>query len=321
MTSLVIVKNFKSIQILRLVAALAIVFFHIPTIGFGTFGVDIFFVISGFVMLLSTEIKTKNFFLKRLIRILPIYYIFTVGVFIISWKFPFLVNNTTADINHLIKSFFFIPFDKNGIGHYPILFIGWTLNYEMYFYSLFAVSLIISKRYRSLLSTFFLSFSYILCKDQTYLPLMVYSNSIVFEFVLGMMIYELIIVVRYRYIVYMSLMIFIAMFWGSISINERFFYYGIPSAFAVGFFIYFFEGKNMPKFLLVLGSASYAMYITHPFVIQIFSKVLNWFDSNIIFQMSASVLSFLLINLLALGIYYFIELPSIKFLRKLFLVN
>ena len=44
------------------------------------------------------------------------------------------LNNTTADLEHLIKSLFFIPFNKNGAGHYPILFLGWTLNFEIIFY-------------------------------------------------------------------------------------------------------------------------------------------------------------------------------------------
>ena len=103
----------SSIEILRFIAVFAVVFYHIPNIGFGSFGVDLFFVISGFVMLLSTEQNSDNFFLKRLTRILPTYFIFTIVIFFIAFNFPELVNNTTADFNHLIKSTFFLPFNKN----------------------------------------------------------------------------------------------------------------------------------------------------------------------------------------------------------------
>ena len=130
-----------SIELLRFLAATAVVFVHIPIVKFGNIGVDIFFAISGFVMMLSTESSSKNFFLKRIIRVAPTYYIFTLGVFFSALIAPSVLNNTTADFSQLVQSFLFVPFDKNGVGHYPILFLGWTLNYEMYFYLLFALAL------------------------------------------------------------------------------------------------------------------------------------------------------------------------------------
>ena len=91
------------IEFSRFVAAMLVMCVHIPVFGFGAFGVDIFFIISGFVMMHSTERTSSNFFKKRLIRILPNYYIFTLGVFILALKFPHLLNNTTAYLNHLLK--------------------------------------------------------------------------------------------------------------------------------------------------------------------------------------------------------------------------
>ena len=123
-----------NIQVLRFIAAFSVMMVHLPLIGFGIWGVDIFFVISGFIMMYVTEKNHKNFFLKRLIRIIPIYWILTFGVFSVAILKPDLLNNTTADYEHLLKSLFFIPFNKNETGHFPILFLGWTLNYEMIFY-------------------------------------------------------------------------------------------------------------------------------------------------------------------------------------------
>ena len=60
--------HFDSIQALRGLAALFVVFQHIRFLNFGAFGVDIFFCISGFMIMFTTEKSTKYFFRKRLIR-------------------------------------------------------------------------------------------------------------------------------------------------------------------------------------------------------------------------------------------------------------
>jgi len=52
----------ENIEVIRFVAAFAVVCFHIPAIRVGSFGVDIFFIISGFVMMLSTEYSSYKFF-------------------------------------------------------------------------------------------------------------------------------------------------------------------------------------------------------------------------------------------------------------------
>jgi exopolysaccharide production protein ExoZ len=311
--------KYSSIETLRFIAVFAVVFYHIPNIGFGSFGVDLFFVISGFVMLLSTEQNSDNFFLKRLTRIFPTYFIFTIVIFFIAFNFPELVNNTTADFDHLIKSVFFVPFNKNGGGHYPLLFVGWTLNYEMFFYALFAISLMISKKYRSIISTILLTITFILCQNKLFFPLIVYSEPIIFEFVLGMIVYELIIMRRYKYVIIMFSLIIISIYISSVSFDGRLFYYGIPSAFIVGISFYFFENRNIPKLILTLGGASYSIYLIHMFVIQFFNKVIKWFEMNLIYQISASLLCLLFINLIALAVYRLIELPTIHFLRRLFL--
>ena len=180
------------IEFSRFVAAMLVMCVHIPVFGFGAFGVDIFFIISGFVMMHSTERTSSNFFKKRLIRILPNYYIFTLGVFILALKFPHLLNNTTADLNHLLKSLFFIPFNKNETGHFPILFLGWTLNLEMLFYSIFALSLMINKKYRGFISSYILLTIFLISAYINSFPLKAYNDFIIFEFILGMIIYLII---------------------------------------------------------------------------------------------------------------------------------
>ena len=72
--------NLRTLQILRAMAATSVVYSHIGVNpDFGQFGVDIFFVISGFVMTLIVENgqKPATFLLKRVLRILPLYWILT----------------------------------------------------------------------------------------------------------------------------------------------------------------------------------------------------------------------------------------------------
>ena len=76
---------------------------HLPLLGFGSWGVDIFFVISGFIMMYVTENNHKHFLLKRIIRIVPLYWIITFGVFTLAIFYPYLLNNTTANFEHLFK--------------------------------------------------------------------------------------------------------------------------------------------------------------------------------------------------------------------------
>ena len=84
--------HFDSIQALRGLAALFVVFQHVRFLNFGAFGVDIFFCISGFMIMFTTEKSTKYFFRKRLVRILPLYYLMTLGTYLSLLLFPSMFN-------------------------------------------------------------------------------------------------------------------------------------------------------------------------------------------------------------------------------------
>ena len=134
------------LQYLRGFAAIGVVLFHASqsagfAIAAGAFGVDIFFVLSGFLMTLITNERSRPwpFLRERLLRIVPPYWIATIaalwlGIAGIFW---------TPSLMQAAASFAFIPY--GGPGHapyfYPVLTIGWTLNYEMLFYCVFAGTL------------------------------------------------------------------------------------------------------------------------------------------------------------------------------------
>jgi len=114
----------------------------------GPFGVAIFFVISGFVMWITTasvEITPAQFWRRRLQRILPLYWLFLSLLIVIALSVPQFLRSTVISPESVIKSFLFIP-------HYhavqklliaPILIPGWSLNYEMFFYFIFGLALLI----------------------------------------------------------------------------------------------------------------------------------------------------------------------------------
>ncbi len=233
----------NTVEAIRFLAALSVFFVHIPAVGVGHFGVDAFFVVSGYVMMLSTHLTHDNFFFKRLIRIVPTYYFLTLGVFGIAVVYPSLLGNTTADISHLIKSLLFIPFDKNGTGHAPVLFLGWTLNYEMYFYLLFAIALAVSHQYRSVVVTLLIFSIWCLCSVADVFITKVYGDLIVFEFVLGIFLYLILHSRRYQEIIPIVLVLALAALISKDPFGSRLFYADIPAVGVIIVALRFFENS------------------------------------------------------------------------------
>ena len=148
--------HFDGIQTLRGLAAILVVMEHIRFFACGAFGVDIFFCISGFMIMLTTQNDTGYFFKKRLIRIVPFYWIMTLGSFALMLLFPSMFQASEATLSRLVKSLLFIPFDMGSGVLQPLLRIGWTVNCEMFFYLLFWLAFHISHKYRGLLCSIFL---------------------------------------------------------------------------------------------------------------------------------------------------------------------
>jgi exopolysaccharide production protein ExoZ len=154
----------KTIQYLRGIAALMVVYAHflgllerygdgglgLDRFRIGYSGVDIFFVISGLIMVVTTAttpVSPAQFLLRRIQRIVPTYWFYTALMVIAVLAVPGLLNTAQFDLDHVLKSFLFIPEYHPRITDaiWPILVQGWTLNYEMFFYLLFAVTLLIPR--------------------------------------------------------------------------------------------------------------------------------------------------------------------------------
>ncbi|MGB3645657.1 MAG: acyltransferase [Mesorhizobium sp.] len=193
-------KRLYAIQYLRAVAALGVVVFHAAErtgthFAIGAAGVDIFFVISGFIMwvLAGTRTTTPAAFLReRIKRIVPLYWIVT-GVMILGALFG-LFPNLRLTPGYVLSSLFFIPSRSPGAGDiWPVLVQGWTLNYEMFFYLLFAASLFLRSRWRPpALTMLFLALvaTGLLTDPQMSAP-RIWTDPLLLEFLLGMALGEI----------------------------------------------------------------------------------------------------------------------------------
>ena len=183
--------RFNSIQMLRGLAAIFVIFEHVRFLNCGAFGVDIFFCISGFIIMLSTQKSTEHFMKKRLIRILPLYDLMTVGTFGLLLLFPAMFETTKADLEALIKSLFFIPFDIGGGVMQPLMRVGWTVYYEIFFYLIFLIAFKLSHKYRGLLCSVFIILLVTLVNvfSPSALFFKFYGDPVILEFVFGICAY------------------------------------------------------------------------------------------------------------------------------------
>lgn len=151
--------TYKLIQILRALAALMVVAHHatimlwqrehlpVRTWFNGASGVDLFFVISGFVMTVSSaplsgaSHPARTFLARRLERVVPMYWLVTTAKVAVLLLVPALGLNALGTWGHVLASYLFIPSVNAQGALEPVVIVGWTLNFEMAFYVLFALAL------------------------------------------------------------------------------------------------------------------------------------------------------------------------------------
>jgi exopolysaccharide production protein ExoZ len=115
----------------------------------GSTGVDIFFVISGFVMALSVSSSRPSpyeFIQNRIVRIVPLYWVATAIVAILSFAGLMVIGCPQISWHRILSSLAFLPLQGSGGSiSDPVLFVGWSLKYEMMFYVGFALSLLLPR--------------------------------------------------------------------------------------------------------------------------------------------------------------------------------
>jgi exopolysaccharide production protein ExoZ len=327
----------QSIQVLRALAATTVIFAHIRFINRGGFGVNIFFVVSGFIICYMSSLNPSYFWLKRIFRIVPLYWVGTLGVFLIALAAPNLLNYTTARPYELGKSLFFIPFVKESGRMAPILFLGWTLEYEMFFYLIFAAALAINKKKDGWLAILMLSVVAIAGRvahpASTFLSF--YSNPIIMEFALGILAFYAWKKWKSRLAqlpVTVAVLISLACYAIFFRIDK-----GVPSSIHFARIVPGFlfqgglslvillcflsmEGKfTFPRWMLAVGDASYSLYLFHPYIIQLVSRKIISFAVLTPLSVIALIGTIGLCFLFAIASFKFLERPSNEFLRRTFL--
>lgn len=150
------------VQVLRFLAAFAVVAFHawgvapegykVPdgvasfVLAHGGHGVDLFFVISGFIIFYASHRSTLSagqFLRRRVERIVPLYFLATLAVVLLGLTLPDIFGTPGwLTLRHVLKSLAFISFSD---GEMPVVYVGWSLEYEMYFYLAAALLMALTK--------------------------------------------------------------------------------------------------------------------------------------------------------------------------------
>jgi exopolysaccharide production protein ExoZ len=302
--------HFFSIQILRGMAALAVVFFHVSEMLLqytdrqgifcrfasmwhtGVAGVDLFFIISGFVMVQSTRGKfqqsgsSAEFMLRRIIRIVPSYWLYT-SVMLVLVLLPFTLKNQVFSGLYTIASYLLIPV-LNPVSSLdlPLLAPGWTLSYEMYFYLIFALLLRFHERFLlpavSLL--FFISASIGVWLGTQNPIVKVLTSPLLLEFVLGCYLARLVDTrTPSNVFCYVMIACGLVALWCSQDLHNnvelRFIVWGIPMCILTAGCVFLekngkaaFIGRHL---LTALGDCSYSTYLTHTFIILCASTLLK----------------------------------------------
>jgi peptidoglycan/LPS O-acetylase OafA/YrhL len=288
------------IQVLRAVAALMVAAHHalheaggvalragttapVPSPVWAA-GVDLFFVISGFVMvhasrdLFGTTGAARVFLARRVARVVPLYWLVTAVYLGIALAAPAVLNGDVLDPVFVAASFAFWPMARPDGLVQPLYSLGWTLNYEMWFYALFALAVALPRARAVAAAALALAASVVLGRLVALpQPLAFWAEPIVLEFAFGL---GLGLARAHGLVLPAGIRLALAaagaagLVWVGTAMPDlpRFVAFGIPGAIlvaAAGLGPARAGGASMPaRWGERLGDASYALYLVHPFAVR-----------------------------------------------------
>jgi len=337
-----------NIQALRGIAVLLVVFYHIIAIEtkynsnyivmpdffkIGNIGVDIFFIISGFIMVTVTKnyFKDRNKFYKfiylRFTRIYPLYWFYTILLLPILFIKPEWVNSSQNGNVNILSSILLFPTET-----LPLVMVGWSLIHEIYFYIIFGLFLLLIDKSKLIKYTFIWLLLIIISNiliDYNLPLIKLIINPLTVEFIAGILLGIYFLKYNHKisfsktllFISFLSLL-FISYLHESVEIQgwSRIMIYGVPSFLIVLFSIEVEkQGFVFHKYLILIGDASYSIYLSHLLTLNVVAKVFNIFlFENYIFELL--MVTTMLTVALAWGLisYRYIETPIINFTKKVY---
>ena len=332
-----------SVQWLRAIAAMMVVVHHInyhadwlreqsggaPSAFSAipwSFGIHIFFVISGFIMILTTRNfgepgAWKAFLVRRVIRIVPLYWILTsvmvVGVLIA----PHSVEIAGDRLSYIVSSYLFIPVLRSPGDLRPILGQGWTLDYEMYFYVALALATLCSRRVGiGILTAVFIGLAWLGRDLDVSTPkLFTWTDGIILEFVLGLYL-GLLFETGWR--VHSAVAAGMVLAGVALGMPEfqwpAVFSAGIPAVLIVGGFALGPPLKDSiaTGWLTILGNASYSIYLSHTLALRpfrdVWMRLIGGAWSPWLFFVAGLIVSVLV----GCAVHYFVEQPLMRYLNR-----
>lgn len=346
---------FQNIQAMRGIASLLVFFAHLVTMDsnlapdwavyygfylFGPSGVDIFFVISGFVVTLTAFKQSKNesksklnnafdFIIKRIIRIYPLYWLVLIIAYLVSPPISLSPDwlPKASDIQIITLT-------------YPInykIMAAWTLVYEMFFYCILSVLIICgSKKFFPILFLwifveilFIAIFGSIDRKYSDYVPL----NPQIFQFCIGSLVAYILVHFNPKYgkqTLYLGCIMFIAMCYVNVNLGSwdspynRALTLTLPSAMIIyGAAVSEKEGTfKFNNILMWFGNISFSLYLWHQILFYILKHISISMDIEL-YRKEYWFLVYILFGTIAISIsyisYIFIENKFQKMLVKLFI--
>jgi len=357
-------RHYSNIQALRGIAVLLVIFYHLTgvqvqssaafslpkVLQFGAVGVDIFFLISGFLMMAITRsaptglTAAQQFLKRRLLRIYPMYWVVSLPItYLLFFSSRDLLTNLRLNPDavryipdlsiYLLKSALLFP-----QVNLPPLTISWTLIHEVYFYCVFTLLLLLPQRTHSWLlllwSAVTLIFWCILQPTQ-YQPIRyLLCNPLTLEFTTGCLLAMLLTPQRTLTNPHIFLLLGCALFtlfwliwiaghgYEFPIADDRVLYFLLPCALLLaGFVSMEYQGKILHPLLQTIGNASYSLYLTHIIFLSIGRK---WWKLQGMEDALVNHLLFwpsLFLIALAAGIlcYRYIETPLLRTGKKHFL--
>ena len=352
----------NNVQALRAFAVLLVVLLHLLAVEvkysqfdvllpsflrIGISGVDLFFVISGFIMVMVTgaypaansserKLNARRFFYLRVTRIYPLYWLVTALVLAIFIIHPTFLNLPHFSVHYVINSFLLIP--QQGL---PLLMVGWSLIHEIYFYLVFSCLLLLPRKYLPLLLLVWLAvvikgFAQLDYYDPDHNPFArIAFSPVTVEFIAGCylaLIFEHFSNRRVHFpapeAAFMLGLVSLLLLWHFFSFDAqtidvvgwtRVYLFTLPYVMMIYGAVAMEKNRDQvaPPWLVAIGDHSYSIYLTHVLVLSVCGRIWKMFAwqgylDNVV------ILSLTLLAVILLGrcCYQYLEKPALNYCRR-----